>query len=62
MKKLMMLAILFLGTTAMVNAQTEPAKTSETKEVKMGKHKKHHKNHKKAAAAMAEPKATEAKK
>ncbi len=43
MKKVMMLAIMVLGTTAMVNAQNTPVKASETKEVKMGKHKKHHK-------------------
>lgn len=40
MKKVLMLALLVLGTTAMVNAQTAPAKTTPTKEVKMGRHKK----------------------
>ncbi|MFM9988596.1 hypothetical protein [Flavobacterium sp.] len=34
MKKVFMLAALFLGTTAMVNAQTEPAKKEVKKEVK----------------------------
>jgi hypothetical protein len=43
MKKVMMLAMLVLGTTAMVNAQTATEKTSKTKEVKMGKHKKENK-------------------
>jgi hypothetical protein len=43
MKKVMMLALMVLGTSAMVNAQTATEKTSEAKEVKMGKHKKHHK-------------------
>jgi hypothetical protein len=39
-KKVMMLAFMVLGTAAMVNAQSAPAKTSETKEVKMDKSKK----------------------
>ena len=51
MKKLVMLAVLALGTTAMVNAQTEPAQKAPAKEVKMKKDKKAHK------AAKAETKA-----
>lgn len=47
-KNLMMLALMVLGTSAMVNAQTTPEKTTPAKEVKMGKHKKDHKkDHKK---------------
>lgn len=45
MKKVLMLAAILLGTTVMVNAQTEPAKTP-AKEVKHTKKKA-----KKAAAA-----------
>ena len=41
MKKVMMLAMLVLGTTAMVNAQTTPVKATSVKEVKMGKQKNH---------------------
>lgn len=38
MKNLLMLAILFVGTTAMVNAQqVEPAKKADKKEVKVKK-------------------------
>lgn len=37
MKKVFLLAALFLGTTAMVNAQTEPAKKEVKKEVKTTK-------------------------
>ena len=37
MKKVFMLAALVLGTTAMVNAQTAPAKTAPAKEVKAEK-------------------------
>ena len=39
-KKVMMLAVLMLGTSAIINAQTTSKKASETKEVKMGKSKK----------------------
>lgn len=55
MKKLVMLAILALGTSAMVNAQTEPVKKAPAKEVKMKKSKKHHK-----AAETAEVKTNDA--
>lgn len=50
MKKVFMLAALFLGTTAMVNAQTEPAKKEAKKEVKAAK-----KAAKKEVKAAAEP-------
>ena len=58
MKKVMILAALFLGTTAMVNAQeTTPAKAA--KEVKHAKHAKKHaeKTAEKAAEKMDAPKA-----
>ncbi|MGH2665130.1 hypothetical protein [Flavobacterium sp.] len=51
MKKLLMLAVLTLGTTAMVNAQTEPVKKVPAKEVKMKKNKMHHKTEKTEAKA-----------
>ncbi len=41
MKKVIMLAVLVLGTTAMLNAQTEPAKATPPKELKHVKHAKH---------------------
>lgn len=41
MRKVLIMAALFLGTTAMVNAQTTPAKTETPKEVKHAKHAKH---------------------
>ena len=44
MKKVMLLALLVLGTTAMVNAQTTPAKGTPAKEIKMGIHKKENSN------------------
>jgi hypothetical protein len=44
MKKEIMLALIVLGTTVMVNAQTKTTKTSDSKEVKMGKSKKADKN------------------
>ena len=40
MKKVIMLVAVLLGTTVMVNAQTEPAKTAPAKEVKAAKHAK----------------------
>ncbi len=42
MKKVLMLAALFLGTTAMVNAQATPAKAEAKKEVRHAKHAKKH--------------------
>lgn len=56
MKKLVMLAVLALGTTAMVNAQTEPAKKAPAKEVKAKKH------HAKAVKAETKAEAPAAKK
>ena len=53
----MMLALLVLGTSAMVNAQTPTEKTPAMKEVKKVKHKKHHKK-----AMKVEPKKEEAPK
>ena len=40
MKKVLMLFAVVLGTTVMVNAQTEPAKTAPAKEIKAAKHAK----------------------
>jgi len=61
MKKLVMLAVAILGTTAMVNAQTTPAQTTPVKEAKAAKkEKKAEKKAKKAEAAM--PEASKAKK
>ncbi len=54
MKKVMMLAMLVLGTTVMVNAQTIPAKTAPVKEVKIGKHNKAHKKEPKEEAKKTE--------
>ncbi|WP_343696684.1 hypothetical protein [Flavobacterium sp.] len=48
MKKLILLAVAVLGTSAMVNAQTTPAQTAPAKEVKATKH--HHKGNKKSKA------------
>ena len=42
-KKIMMVALVVLGTTAMVNAQSQPVKPASTHEVKKGKHKKERK-------------------
>lgn len=55
MKKVMMLAMLVLGTTAMVNAQTSPAKSTPVKEVKMVKHTKATKKEVKPEVKKAEP-------
>ena len=41
MKNVLMLAVLILGTTVMVNAQTTPVKTAPVKEAGMTKHAKH---------------------
>ncbi|WP_339920362.1 hypothetical protein [uncultured Flavobacterium sp.] len=54
MKKVMMLAMLVLGTTAMVNAQTTPVKATSVKEVKMGKQKKSHRKEVKEEAKKVE--------
>lgn len=61
MKKVLMLAALFLGTTVMVNAQTAPAAKAETKEAK--KEVKHAKKAEKKAVkaeAKADAAATKA--
>lgn len=55
MKKMLMLAALVLGTSAMVNAQTTPAKSEAKKEVKHAK-KAHKKEEKKADATKMESK------
>jgi len=41
MKNVLMLAVLILGTTVMVNAQTTPVKTAPVKEAGITKHAKH---------------------
>jgi hypothetical protein len=40
MKKVLMLALIVFGTSAIINAQTAPVQAHHVKEVKMGKHKK----------------------
>jgi len=66
MKKIVMLVALFLGTSLMVNAQTEPAKASSKKEAKEVKHaekeKKAAEKKEKKAEKKAETAKTEAKK
>jgi Ni/Co efflux regulator RcnB len=54
MKKVLLLAALFLGTTAMVNAQTDAKATTPAKEMKAKKHHRKHKAEKKAEAAAAD--------
>lgn len=46
MKKVLMLVAVLLGTTAMVNAQTEPAKNVSAKEVKATRKAAHKAAHK----------------
>ncbi|MDQ6470560.1 hypothetical protein RB619_07885 [Flavobacterium sp. LHD-80] len=41
MKNLLMVAVLILGTSAMVNAQTAPTQAASAKEVKATKHHNH---------------------
>ena len=60
MKKLILLAVAVLGTTAMVNAQTTPAQAAPAKEVKATKH--HHKGNKKAKAETPKDEAATVKK
>ena len=60
MKKVLLLVALFLGTTVMVNAQTDPAKAAPAKEMKAKKVKKA-KADKNAGAPVAAP-AAKAKK
>jgi hypothetical protein len=68
MKKALLLVAVILGTSVMVNAQTEPAKAAPAKEVKATKHDKKAKAEKKAdkkaeaAPAAAAPAAKPAKK
>ncbi len=59
MKKVLMLAAILLGTTVMVNAQTEPAKTAPAKETKHTK--KTEKKAEPAKTTTAAPMKTEAK-
>lgn len=59
MKKVLLLIAVILGTSVMVNAQTEPAKTTPAKEMKTTKHAKH--KAKKAAKAAKMETATEKK-
>lgn len=56
MKKVLLLAALLVGTTAMVNAQTD-AKTAPAKEVKAKHHHRKHRAEKKAEAAAEAEKA-----
>ena len=58
MKKLLMLLVAVLGTTAMVSAQTTPAAAAPAKEVKATKH---HKNKADKKAKTEVPKAEAAK-
>lgn len=58
MKKVLMLAAILLGTTVMVNAQTEPAKTAPAKETK---HTKKKEKKEEAKTAEAAPVKSEAK-
>ncbi|KOP35812.1 hypothetical protein DBB36_04140 [Flavobacterium sp. WLB] len=60
MKKLILLAVAVLGTTAMVNAQTTPVKETPAKEAKVAKKEK--KADKKAKKAEAKPEAAKAQK
>lgn len=60
MKKLILLAVAVLGTTAMINAQTTPAQAAPAKEVKATKH--HHKGNKKAKAEAPKDEAATVKK
>ncbi len=60
MKKLVMLAVAVLGTTAMVSAQTTPTQTAPAKEAKVSKKDK--KADKKAKKAEAKPEAAKAQK
>lgn len=58
MKKVLLLVAVMLGTSVMVSAQTEPAKTAPAKEVKATKHtKKAEKADKKAETPKVEAKA-----
>jgi len=61
MKKVLLLVALFLGTTVMVNAQTEPAKATPAKEIKAKKVRKV-KSEKKEAAPMTAVAPAKAKK
>lgn len=58
MKKLMFLAVLALGTTAMVNAQNVTDQKAPAKEAKMEKGKKHMKKEAKKEAKTEATKAT----
>ncbi len=62
MKKVLMLALMVLATSALVNAQTAPEKKTEVKEVKMGKHEKHAKKHTKKETNKVDTKMEETKK
>lgn len=62
MKKLVMLAVAVLGTTAMVSAQTTPAQTTLAKEAKAPKKEKKADKKAKKAEVKAEAAKPEAKK
>lgn len=62
MKKLVMLAVAILGTTAMVNAQATPAQTALVKEAKAPKKEKKAEKKAKKAEVKAEAAKAETKK
>lgn len=62
MKKLVMLAVAVLGTTAMVNAQTTPTQTTPVKEAKAPKKEKKAEKKAKKAEVKAEAAKAETKK
>ncbi|TRX25466.1 hypothetical protein FNW25_08455 [Flavobacterium franklandianum] len=62
MKKVMMLALMVLGTSVMVSAQTTPVKTGTANEVKSGTHKKEKKHETKMESTKKETKKAEAAK
>lgn len=61
-RKVMIVAVMVLGTSAIVNAQTTPEKIPAAKEVKKGEHKKEKKEEAKPEAKKTEAKKAEAKK
>ncbi|TDO97822.1 hypothetical protein [Flavobacterium sp. 245] len=56
MKNLLMAAVLILGTSAMVNAQTAPTQAAPAKEVKATKHHSHKSDKKEKSAKSDAPK------
>jgi hypothetical protein len=62
MKKVLMLAVLVLGLSTMVNAETLPLKKGTTKEISVTKHKKRKAKKAKKAAEKQEATKTETSK